>query len=279
MITRKIGNRSIIGLALALLVANTAWAQTQVTASDFRAAATGEVTITLTTTGAEPEVSVFATDSPARIVLDMADTTSSVDSAPVSVGAGDVQSFSTLSAGGRTRVLVDLARPSEFEYSTQPGAVVLTIGGAQAATAVSDEAARSLTRYSVENVDFRRGEDGQSRVIVTLDGEGASVAANASAGKLIVEVFNASLPDALNQVLDVVDFATPVQIIDVAQRNDNVRLEMMVSGVFEHMAYQTGDDVVIEVSEVAPVIEPETESISMFEDRTYSGERVTFNFQ
>ncbi|MDX1379843.1 MAG: type IV pilus secretin PilQ family protein, partial [Xanthomonadales bacterium] len=132
----------------------------------------------------------------------------------------------------------------------------------------------------VENVDFRRGESGQGRIILEMSGEGASVAVNQSAGRLQVDVFNARLPDSLNQQLDVSDFATPVRMINVGPSGDGVRLEAAVSGEFEHMAFQSGDDVVIEVSELsaarAAAGQPE---VTFFEDKEYTGSRVTFNFQ
>ncbi len=274
---------------LAVMASGLAWAQTQVTGADHAQASDGSVTITLSTTGDEPVVSVFATDNPSRIVLDMANTNSSVGSDPVTVNAGSVTSYSTLSASGRTRVLVDLTREAEFDYNVRGGMVQLTVangGGmassgaaAAAAAAPTSATSRNLGSFNVENVDFRRGEEGQSRVIVALDQEGASVAVNATAGTLIVEVFNADLPDNLNQVLDVVDFATPVQIIDVSERGGSTRLEMMVAGVFEHLAYQNGSDLVIEVSEVDTAPINETAAVEFFEDKTYEGTRVTFNFQ
>ncbi|WP_191621304.1 type IV pilus secretin PilQ [Marinihelvus fidelis] len=279
MSTIKTGYRTAWCLALTLF-ASSALAQTQVTSTDYSTGDDGTVTITMQTSGSEPAVSVFATDSPPRIVLDMSDTTSTVDSTPVQVNSGNVSSYSTLSAGGRTRVLVELSQSAEFDYSTSGGRVSLTVANGQAvAAAASTEARRSLGSYNVNAIDFRRGEDGQSRVIVGLDGEGASVAVNAGAGTLNVEIFNSDLPENLNQVLDVVDFATPVQIIDVSQRNESVRLEMMVAGVYEHLAYQSGNDVIIEVQAVEPLSQSGPEEVQLYEDREYTGARVTFNFQ
>lgn len=292
-LTRKWGKTMSIhpfvrlsSLLLAITASSMAWAQTQVTGTDYSISPGGDVTITLSTTGDEPVVSVFATDNPSRIVLDLAETTSGVGSDPVTVNTGSVTSFTTLSASGRTRVLVDLTKDAQFDYNVGAGNVTLTVAAngmaaepAPAAAATpAGETMRNLGSYEVQTVDFRRGEEGQSRIIVGLDGEGASVAVNAGAGNLIVDVFNADLPEDLNQVLDVVDFATPVQIIDVSQRGEVTRLEMMVAGIFEHLAYQNGNDVVIEVSEVRGVAE-EVEEVAFFEDRTYSGTRVTFNFQ
>ena len=159
----------LAALLMALAVTGNAWAQTQVVASDYSVGQNGDVSITLTTTGGEPTLSVFATENPARIVLDMADTTSSVDSNPVSVSTGAVQSFSTLSAGGRTRVLVDLSRSAEFDYTASGNSVTLTVNGssqaaAPATVAASSNRSASLDSYNVETVDFRRGEEGQSRL-------------------------------------------------------------------------------------------------------------------
>ncbi len=281
----KIGK--LAGLMLALATSGSVWAQTQVTGTDFAVAPSGDVTITLATSGSEPVVNVFATDNPPRIVLDLADTTSTIASDPVTVAAHSVESFATLSAGGRTRVLVELTKDAQFDYQVMDGAIMLTVAnGAVAAAADSDAggpapsatAVRNLGSFNVETVDFRRGQEGQSRIIVGLDNEGASVAVNASAGTLTVEIYNAELPDNLNQVLDVVDFATPVQIIDVSERGDSTRLEMMVAGVFDHLAYQSGNELIIEVTELEATVET-TEDVEFYEDRSYIGTRVTFNFQ
>ncbi len=267
MENRNFGLRIGLCLMLVLLPAAVALADTDITDASYRSVG-GDIVITLATSGDTPSVSVFATESPARIVLDMADTNSSVDSSPVSVGMGAVQSFTTLGAGGRTRLLVDLSRPVAYDYSADAGQVVLTIAAGGAAMAQAGAA--SGMDFRVQNIDFRRGEDGQSRVIVSLDGEGANVAVNASAGMLGVDIFNADLPDHLNQRLDVVDFATPVQIIDAGQRGDGVRLELAVTGLFEHLAYQSGNDVIIEVSEVVQTAIDQDYQVEFYEEKTYT---------
>ena len=129
MDSRKTGIRLGLGLALLVLPVLSAWASSDVTAADYSSNAAGDVIITLSTNGDDPKVSVFATESPARIILDLADTNSSVDANPVSVGLGSVQKFTTLGAGGRTRVMVDLSRPVTYDYQSGNGQVVLSITG------------------------------------------------------------------------------------------------------------------------------------------------------
>jgi len=255
-----------------------AWADTEVTAAEFKTGPGGEVMILLSTAGDVPSVSVFETESPARIVLDLAATNSSVSSDEVNVGVGSVRGFTTLSAGDRTRVMVDLMKSVAYDYSATDGQVMLTIaGGPVTSTRASSSYAG---RFAVENVDFRRGDGGQSRVIVGLDQEGANFSSDAGVTSLTVDIYDAELPDRLNQLLDVVDFATPVQIIDVGTTAQGTRLEMSVTGEYEHLAYQSGSELIIEVS--PKVYEEEEENpyeLAFFEDREYTGTRVTFNFQ
>lgn len=255
-----------------------AWADTEVTAAEFKTGPGGEVMILLSTAGDVPSVSVFETESPARIVLDLAATNSSVSSDEVNVGVGSVRGFTTLSAGDRTRVMVDLMKSVAYDYSATDGQVMLTIaGGPVTSTSASSSYAG---RFAVENVDFRRGDGGQSRVIVGLDQEGANFSSDAGVTSLTVDIYDAELPDRLNQLLDVVDFATPVQIIDVGTTAQGTRLEMSVTGEYEHLAYQSGSELIIEVS--PKVYEEEEENpyeLAFFEDREYTGTRVTFNFQ
>jgi len=278
MDNRRTGVCLGLGLALLVLPALSAWASSDVTAADYSSNAAGDVIITLSTGGDEPNVSVFATESPARIILDLADTSSSVDASPVSVGIGSVQKFTTLAAGGRTRVMVDLSKPVSYDYQSGNGQVVLSIAGSgTGSTAPRDS---GVAKNTVENVDFRRGEDGQSRVIVSLDRDNANISVNSREGGLSVDIFDTNLPEAMNQRLDVVDFATPVQIIDAGEQGSAVRLELEISGLYEHMAYQSGNDWIIEVSKLAATaIGASKEILEFYEDKEYEGARVTFNFQ
>ena len=278
MDSRKTGVHLGLGLVLLVLPALSAWASSDVTAADYSSNAAGDVVITLTTDGDEPNVSVFATESPARIVLDMADTNSQVDASPVSVGVGAVQKFTTIAAGGRTRVMVDLSKLVTYDYQSENGQVVLQISGTGEVSTAQRHSGTG--KYTFENIDFRRGEDGQSKVIVSLDQDGSNISVNSREGGLSVDIFDANLPDVLDQRLDVVDFATPVQIISSEEIGSAVRLELEISGLYEHMAYQSGNDWIIEVSQLqATTIDASQEVVDFYQEKEYEGARVTFNFQ
>ena len=278
MDSRKTGVHLALALALLVIPALPAWASSEVTATNYSSNAAGDVVITLSTDGDDPNVSVFATESPARIVLDLADTNSQVDANPVTIGIGAVQKFTTLAAGGRTRVMVDLSKLVTYDYQSGNGQVVLTVSGDGGGSTAPSR--RSTAKYTIENIDFRRGEDGQSRVIVSLDKDSSNISVNSREGGLSVDIFDANLPDVLDQRLDVVDFATPVQIINTDVLGSAIRLELEVTGLYEHMAYQSGNDWIIEVSKLkAATIDASKEIVEFYQEKEYEGARVTFNFQ
>jgi type IV pilus assembly protein PilQ len=244
---------------------------------DHSVGSDNSVSITLSTDGTAADPAVFSTDDPARIVLDLQDTSSNVGAGAVNVSAGRVGQYSTTSAGGRTRLVVDLSEPASYEVFTSGTDVILNISsGASSSSAAYSSAAGSQVR--VTNIDFRRGEEGQSRVILSFSAPGANVAVNEQGSRLVVDVLSAEVPSSLRSRLDVVDFATPVQYINTDQQGSGVRMELSVSGAYEHLAYQTGSDFVIEVKE--PEVEETLEAeLKFFEDKEYTGARVTFNFQ
>lgn len=268
-----------LGLFLTLLPMVAVFAATNVTGINHSSTGDGGVRISMQTSGDVPQVSVFATQSPARIVLDLAETQSEAGTDAVAVGLGLVQQYSTIAAGGRTRLVVELSQLATYDYSADPGQVVLTIAGNGAS---SSRPARSGdgSGFSVTGVDFHRGEEGQARVIVSMDRPGASISVDEGADALTLNIFNARVPDHLDQRLDVIDFATPVQLIDTAPVNQTARITMTTSGIYEHLAYESGDDIIVEVKLAKKTaLAADDLEVKFFEDKVYSGTRVTFNFQ
>ncbi|MFU8831477.1 MAG: type IV pilus secretin PilQ [Wenzhouxiangella sp.] len=241
----------------------------------------GEVRFIITTDSPPSNPTVFLTEQPPRIVLEMQDTSTRLRGDRVPVGIGAAQSYTALSAGGRTRLVVDLSRSAPYEVSVAGNETTLSIGAGAAsasARAPGRAAARGGQDFELQGIDFRRGDDGESRVIVNLNQPGVSMTVNERAGGLRVDLFGARLPSHLRERLDVSDFATPVQFITPEQRGDNVRLQVDVAGAYEHMAYQTSDRLVIEVARPAARVEQDRE-LRFFEEREYEGSRITLNFQ
>jgi len=239
----------------------------------------GEVRLVLNTDSAPPNPTVFLTDQPPRIVLELSDTSSRLSGERVPVGVGAVQSYVALSAGGRTRIVVDLSRSVPYEVAVVGNRVDLRIesgGGGGLSGGVGSRA--SEQSFEIRGIDFRRGDGGESQVLIDFNQPGVTLTVNERATGLRLDLFGTRLPDPLRQRLDVSDFATPVRMIVPEQRGDNVRVQLDVSGAFKHMAFQTGNRLVVEVG--PPDVEPERQrDLQMFEEREYEGSRVTLNFQ
>ncbi|MEM1082456.1 MAG: AMIN domain-containing protein, partial [Pseudomonadota bacterium] len=214
--TKRMIRMGFLMVASALL-AGQSWAS-EVT--DVRFTDQGEtLRFVLATDGEPAEPSVFTTDQPARIVLELNDTTSSVPSGTTAVGVGAVQSYMAISAGNRMRLMIDLARPVGYEVSTDGNNVVLEVeSGNRTVTPAMVSSASGNS--SIQNIDFRRGPDGQSRVIVDLTSPEVDITVDERTSQLRVTLFDTSVPDSQMQRLDVADFASPVQMIPPEVRGE-----------------------------------------------------------
>ncbi|MGB3873212.1 MAG: type IV pilus secretin PilQ family protein [Stenotrophomonas sp.] len=155
-----------------------------------------------------------------------------------------------------------------------------------AADTVPDAAMQPAATVAVTKVDFKRGDDGAGRLILQFDGQGASPDLRTQGNSVVVDVGNATLPAELQRPLNVVDFATPVQRIDARPSGHGSQLVLSTQGAFESLAYQTGNEYVVEI---APRHEPAAtgavtsktvaQAAAAVAARGYSGKPVTFNFQ
>ena len=163
----------------------------------------------------------FTIDNPARIVLDFPDTTLNLKQKNMSVGLGAAHSVSAVEAAGRTRVVLNLVNSVGYDMDVQGNTVKVTLAGGVASTtstgpSMASRAAAGTSASRIENIDFRRGDAGEGRILVTLSDPSASVNLGQEGGKVVVDFLDTTLPDEFNRRLDVIDFATPVKEIDTS---------------------------------------------------------------
>jgi len=242
----------------------------------------GQVQVTLKFAGPVAEPRIFATENPARIAVDIADTRNAVTQRRFDVNTGATVGISAVEAGGRTRVVVDLFRPSSYEAKTQGNTFLLTInngtgsGSATSTAVASTDQTKTVIAHGTEisNIDFRRGKNGEGRVIVTFTGDGVGADLQRLGDKLSLDFSNVRLPSQLAQRLDVLDFATPVQSIETRGKGTGVHMDVAVTPPYEQLAYQTGNEYVLEIAAKAKDVKVDPNAPPV-----YSGNRVTFNFQ
>ena len=227
----------------------------------------------------------FTIDNPARIALDFPNTELGSVKKSQSIDVGVAHSVSAVEAAGRTRVVLNLVKSVPYEIDVQGSSVIVTLGASDVITAdaltgaLPSSSLSSMkaggTSSSIEGIDFRRGDDGEGRIIVTLSDPSISVDMNQVGGKIVLDFIGAGLPSELDRKLDVIDFATPVKEIDTKGSNNGTR--MMISTTaqqYDHLAYQSDNTFIVEVR---PLSEQDQETRK--EKAGFTGERLSLNFQ
>ncbi|MEN8204676.1 MAG: type IV pilus secretin PilQ [Pseudomonadota bacterium] len=247
-------------------------------AVDFAELPGNKTQITLTLSKPAPAPLSFTIDNPARIALDFPDTSNGLEQRSQSIGIGMTESITAVEAQGRTRVVVNLVDMVPYEAHAEGNQVILVVqnaGGEQSDTAAIASRATGGSTDTINNIDFRRGEDGQGRVIVSLSDPSIPVDMQQQGGKVIVDFYRAQLPEELERRLDVLDFATPVKTIDTYTRGNNVHMVITPMGDYDYLAYQSNNQFTIEVKALTKA---EVEA-SKKDELGYSGERLSLNFQ
>ena len=263
-------------LILVLMLASTSiMAQLKLESVDYNSNLDGSVEFHLKFDGDIDKPDVFQTAQPARLAFDMlgVQNESGVKVLPVSKGV--TKSMRIVSANNKTRAVIDLIKSAHHELNVSGNELTVTIFGSSGSELSNNNSQDNS--YSINNVDFRRGKDGQGRVIVTFNKPGALVNLRETADTIQLDMKSTALPERLDNKLDVIDFATPVSFVDVKTRNGDVKVVINAEGAYEHFAYQTGNQYVIEISELEE--EVENNASLLVKDIVYEGHKVSFNFQ
>ena len=249
---------------------------------DFAGLPGDQVQITFSLSEAANNPASFTIDNPARIALDLANTKSALKKRSQAIGVGPAKSVTAVEVKGRTRVVVNLFEMVPYETRTEGNQLIVVLGkgsstGMMTASGapVADSTQPSTSAASITNVDFRRGDDGEGRVIISLSDPSIPVDMNQQAGKVVLDFRGASLPDELQRRLDVTDFATPVKLIDTERSRTGTRMEITSIGDYEHLAYQSDNELTVEIRKTTKE-EQEARKKAEF---GYTGERLSLNFQ
>jgi type IV pilus assembly protein PilQ len=130
--------------------------------------------------GAVPQPKIFTTGTPPRIAVDFADTDNAA-ARHLDIDKGSTSGVSAVSAGGRTRVVVELTRESSYRSRIDGHSLVLTVNNGSADQSVTTAATNDPTKIlpsssagpAISNIDFRRGPNGEGRVLISFSGSGA----------------------------------------------------------------------------------------------------------
>lgn len=222
----------------------------------------------------------FATQSPARIALDFPDTLNALGSSLVNINQGNLKSANVVQAQGRSRVVLNLKQATSYRAELQGKSLLLilepvansgTVAPAVQKTTFAED--QNTTTLPIKDVDFRRGADGAGRIIIKLPNNQVGVDLRQQGKGLSIDFLHSSLPEGLRRRLDVADFGTPVQLISAAQQGDRVRMTIESNGEWEHSAYQSDNQFVVEVRQ------KKVDLSKLSPGPGYSNEKLSLNFQ
>ena len=222
----------------------------------------------------------FTVQAPPRIALDLPGVTSALGKSTVEINQGNLRSVSVAQSGERTRLVLNLKQPAGYRAQIDGKVLIVTLENTVPATLASSGGqttrfAENLNRNQLplRDIDFRRGADGAGRVVVELPNNQVGVDIRQQGTGLVVEFLRSSLPDSLRRRLDVTDFGTPVQSITTTQAGDRVRMVVEPRGTWEHSAYQSDNQFVLEVR--SQKVDPN----KLVQGAGYAGEKLSLNFQ
>lgn len=233
--------------------------------------------------GPPPEPTGYTIDRPARIAVDLKDTTSALGARSLPLGSGNAQSMTVVETNDRTRLIFNLIELVPYTTQRNNNALVMIIGGdfADVASDVAESDGASPVASSADaapelvDVDFRRGAQGEGRVVVRLASATTQVDLSELGGKIRLTMPDLTVPERLRRRLDVTDFATPVQRIDTFIEGGSAVIEIRPEGDYDYIAYQSGNEFTVSVERLSEE-EAETRREEKF---PYSGDKLSLNFQ
>ncbi|HEX5678835.1 MAG TPA: type IV pilus secretin PilQ family protein [Alcanivorax sp.] len=230
--------------------------------------------------GDAPEVKGYSIEQPARIALDLLDTRNEIEVKEHNLGSGNVRSLMVLDAKERTRLIFNLDQLTGYKTRVEGQEVVITLGADNSTPSMdpaSENVRRSVAASSagVLDIDFRRGDDGEGRVLVELADDAMPVDVREEGGRIIARFVGAGVDDELLRRLDVSDFATPVQFVDTKEVDGSTVITIEPEGSWEYLAYQADNQFSINVKPLT-VAEKDRQRRDAFK---YTGEKLSLNFQ
>ena len=288
MILKRFLLYAALAAGLSVHVATHAQSGAQLTSISYTTLPGNRVEVKLEMSQPVNDPLVFAIDNPARIAMDFPGVKLAVPKRTQNIGVGMARSVASVEASGRTRVVLNLIKLVPYEIKRDGNSLLLALDSventADSALARQLQPSGQVTRAQpqqpavvkrIDNVDFRRGQEREGRVLITLTDPSTVVDTREEGNRVIIEFKDTALPPRLERKLDVVDFATPVLSVDTLADGNNVRIVIETSDEFEHLAYQSDNLFTVDVK---PLTAEQKEEIRKAKFG-YTGERLSLNFQ
>ncbi|MFO1338635.1 MAG: type IV pilus secretin PilQ [Burkholderiaceae bacterium] len=285
MESRKMRSWTVGGLLLALGLAapGLTWAQNLIRGISSNQQGNGEVIRVELSEALPAQPTGFSIQAPPRVAIDLPNVGNGLGKSAVEINSANVRNVNIASAGDRTRLVLSLKQATNYRTEIQGKTLLILLdtatssplatAGSTVQTTTQFATSQNAEQLPLRDIDFRRGPDGAGRIIVGLASTQIGVDLKQQGQNLVVEFLRSTLPESMRRRLDVSDFGSPVQSISTTQSGDRVRMLVEPRGAWEHSAYQTDNQFVLEVRPIK--LDPN----KVTQGPGYSGEKLSLNFQ
>lgn len=240
----------------------------------------------------------FAISNPPRVAFDFPDTRNQTGKSQLPFAASLLNAATVVEGQGKARLVLNLNKSTAYTSSVEDNKLLITLNApgnaSQAAnTPVSRAQQETPTEILppvvaaaphaiapngvVQNVDFKRGDNGEGRVLIDLNNANTPVDIRREGKTVVIDLAGVKLPRHLERRLDVTDFATPTRRIDANNQGAGSRIVLQSEGDWAYSSYQTDKRLVVEVRKVSA---EEVEAALQAQGKaTYKGEKLSLNFQ
>ncbi len=271
-------------IPLCLLLIQPAWAQNAIEALGVSQQGSDTVLKLTTSQPLDSPPASFSVANPPRVAFDFPGVKNALGRNAQTINEGDLRSINLVQVGDRTRVVLNLKQVRQATTRIEGKDLFITLGGVASDSAAKAEQAAaqrfaevkpSAEKASVRDINFRRGNNGEGRIIVDLSDINVGIDIRQQGPNLVVEFQKTALPENLRRRLDVTDFATPISTVNTQAQGENIRMVISPKGLWEHNAYQSDNQFVVEVKQVVE----DPNKLVQGSRRGYQGEKLSLNFQ
>ena len=255
---------------------------------EFSAQPGGQFEVRLDFDGVPPEPKGYNIEKPARIALDFAGVGSQLTQKKFPLSYGNASSAIVLESGGRTRLILNLVELVPYQTRVDGNSMYINVGSsgprdylkptrdtsALAAVSTQDAGIRKAEQNRIEDLDFKRGDDGEGRLVINLADTKADINVFVEGEQIKVSFEGVTLPERLQRRYDVSDFATPVQRVEAKSTEGGALMSLDAQGDYDYLAYQADRQYVVSVK---PLTDQEIQERK--KEFAYVGEKLSLNFQ
>lgn len=226
----------------------------------------------------------FSIDSPPKLVFDFLGVNMNLTNKSArhqQFENGVVRRIVTASAQGRTRILIDLVELRSYDMRTEGNDLYISLSQEPAVADVktvtfNDTSGKAKKEgYQIKTLDFRRGPQGEGRLMIGLSDEYAEIDVKQESKNIYLRFAGATVPADLERLLDVKDFGTPIQTVRVNRFDKSVEMVINATGIFDHIAYQADKEFILEIKPLS--LQEQAKRLN--EADTFTGEKLSLNFQ